>query len=65
LALKGFRIVCFYRLCMILYIVDLSEFLASEEASQLHKKSGVLYKSCFTKAPVTLSKLVHNAIILI
>jgi len=50
---------------MILYIVDLSEFLASEEASQLHKKSGVLYKSCFTKAPVTLSKLVHNAIILI
>ena len=32
LVLKGFRIVCFYRLCMILYIIDESTLLAFSEA---------------------------------
>ena len=28
----------FYRLCMIIYIVDISRFSASKEACQMHKK---------------------------
>lgn len=40
----------------IVYIVDLSIFLASEEACQLHKKVGFYAISSFTKEPDCLKR---------
>jgi hypothetical protein len=46
----GLAFVLFYRLCLILYIVDESTFSASE-AWQLHKKVGFYAIFSFAKPP--------------
>jgi hypothetical protein len=60
LLLKGLAFVHFLSIMQDLYIVDLSTFLASKEAWQLHKKVGFYAISSFTKAPDSLSVILHN-----